>query len=100
METTPIIKTIKHKSKVDPVYPGGRDILKFELLYDECAPALYSWILTKTNDTAIAEEILVNSFIAMWKNIHLYDPSKCKFFIWMLQLTVKEIMQHPGIQKN
>ena len=72
----------------------NRDVDSFGLFYDQYSPALYSWILSKTSDSKISEEILLNSFLRIWKTIHLYDSSRCKFFIWMLQITAQELKRY------
>ena len=72
----------------------NRNIQQFGVLYDQYSPSLYSWILSKTNDVKRSELILERSFLSIWQTIHSYDPDKCKFFIWMLQVTCRE-MQKP-----
>ena len=85
------IKNIACQDKIVIDSIKNRDVESFEIFYDQYSPALYGWILSKMNDSKLSEEILLNSFLRIWEKIHLYDSSKCKFFIWMLQITSIEI---------
>ena len=103
------IKGINYGTQAMIGFIKNKDVDGFGLFYDQYSPPLYTWILNKTNDIKTAEEILLNSFLKIWKTIHLYDSSKCKLFIWMLQVTAKEIKRYleplqygetePGTQK-
>jgi DNA-directed RNA polymerase specialized sigma24 family protein len=79
-ETTQLIADIK-----------SRDIPRFGLFYDAYAPVLYGWILTKTSSVATAEHILLKTFITVWSTISQYDPNKCSFLIWLIQLSEREL---------
>jgi DNA-directed RNA polymerase specialized sigma24 family protein len=68
-----------------------KDIPRFSLFYDAYAPVLYGWILTKTGDVATAEHILVKTFTSVWSTISQYDPNKCTFLIWLIQLSGREL---------
>lgn len=55
-------------------------------LYDNYSPALYGLILKIVRDDAIAQDILQDCFVKIWKKAQSYDPSKGSFFTWMLNI--------------
>ncbi len=67
------------------------DQSKFEKIYDHFAPAVYGWILKKIQDIKSAEEILYRSFQKVIQIIDQYQPEKCGFFTWLIQICNKEI---------
>ena len=58
-----------------------------ERLYDLFAPAVYGWVKKHVKNTNTAEEVLRDTFLNVRKNIHLYDGSKTKLLIWIIQLS-------------
>lgn len=67
------------------------DHSKFEKLYDHYAPAMYGWILKSIPDTDSAEFILCSSFQKVIQCIDQYNPEKCGFLTWLIQISNKEI---------
>ncbi len=63
-----------------------KDISSFTYLYDTYSPALYGVILKIIPDRQIADEVLIEVFINIWKKLESYDPSKRRFFTWMLNI--------------
>jgi len=59
----------------------------FAELYDKYSAAIYGIICKMITNTNIAEELLQDVFIKVWKNIDKYDPSKGSLFTWMLQIS-------------
>lgn len=59
----------------------------FSYLYDHYSGALNGIIYKMINDTALAEDILQEAFVKIWKNFSSYDPSKGRLFTWMLNIT-------------
>lgn len=57
-----------------------------ELLYKTYAPALYTIISRIVKIEEIAEDVLQETFLKIWKNIDQYDCSKGKLFTWMVNL--------------
>ncbi len=58
----------------------------FSYLYDHYAPALYGIILKIVKQEDIAEDILQDSFVKIWKNGSSYDLKKGTLFTWMLNI--------------
>ncbi len=94
MNSSLLIKNISNREKDVVNSIKNRDLESFGLFYDQYSPALYAWLLSKTNDSKISEEILLGSFLKIWQTIHLYDPSRCKFFIWLLQVCAREMKKY------
>ena len=59
----------------------------FGILYDNYSAALYGIILRIVDTQEIAEDVLQESFVKIWKNFSQYDPAKGKLFTWMVNLT-------------
>src|ERR1035437_9880820 len=58
----------------------------FNALYDNYSPALYGIVLRIVNSEDIAQDVLQDSFIKMWKNFEKYDASKGTLFTWILNI--------------
>lgn len=58
----------------------------FSYLYDNYSGALLGIVNAVVADKTIAEDILQNVFLNIWKKIELYDPSKGRLFTWMLNI--------------
>lgn len=58
----------------------------FSYLYDKYAGALNSIVLNVVNDAVLAEDVLQEVFVKIWKQIEQYDSSKGKLFTWMLNI--------------
>ena len=64
----------------------ARDEQAFALLYDHYSHALFGIILKIVKNEADAENLLQDSFVKIWKNIHQYDASKGRLFTWLLNI--------------
>lgn len=64
-----------------------RDKKALSLLYENYSSTLYGVAYKITNDQALAEDALQESFIKIWKNSHKYDPKKAKLFTWLYRIT-------------
>ncbi len=56
------------------------------LLYDNYSEALFGVILRIVQQEPLAEEILQDTFLKIWKYRESYDESKGRFFTWMLNI--------------
>ena len=63
-----------------------RDSKAFGYLYDNYSAALNSIILQLLNDVDLANDVLQEVFINIWKKIESYDPTKGRLFTWMLNI--------------
>jgi RNA polymerase sigma-70 factor (ECF subfamily) len=64
-----------------------KDKEAFTYLYDHYSTALYGIIFKIVNNEEIAQDILQEVFIKIWKNLENYDPAKGRLFTWLLNLT-------------
>jgi RNA polymerase sigma-70 factor (ECF subfamily) len=56
------------------------------LLYDHYADALFGVAIKVTKDDALAQDVLQDSFVKIWKNAHKYDAEKARLFTWLFRV--------------
>jgi len=56
------------------------------IIYDKYAPALYGVVPRIVRSKAIAEDMMQDSFLKIWKNGKQYDSSKGTLFTWLLNI--------------
>ena len=66
----------------------------FDELYDKYSGALSGVIVSVTGDGEAARDVLQESFIKIWKNIHAYDASKGRLFTWLLNIARNTAIDH------
>jgi RNA polymerase sigma factor (sigma-70 family) len=64
----------------------SRDSQAFGYLYDNYSPALYTIIAQLVNDMEIANDVLQEVFVNIWRKIDTYDQGKGRLFTWMLNI--------------
>ena len=64
----------------------AKDKKAFENLYDKYSGALFNIILRIVNNQELAEDVLQESFLKIWRNIERYDEDKSTIFTWMLNI--------------
>lgn len=57
------------------------------MLYDHCGAALYGVVLRIVGSESIAEDVIQDAFIKIWKNADRYDRQKGSLFTWVLNIT-------------
>jgi RNA polymerase sigma-70 factor (ECF subfamily) len=63
-----------------------RDEPAFSYLYDHYSGALYSVILGIVPDRELANDVLQDVFIKIWRQMDTYDTTKGRLFTWMLNV--------------
>jgi RNA polymerase sigma-70 factor (ECF subfamily) len=58
----------------------------FDHLYTNYSAVLYGIICRIINDEQIAQDVLQDSFVKIWKNIGQYDAAKGRLFTWMINI--------------
>ncbi len=58
----------------------------FGYLYDNYSGALYGIVNSIVTDKEIANDVLQNVFINIWRKIESYDATKGRLFTWMLNI--------------
>jgi RNA polymerase sigma factor (sigma-70 family) len=64
----------------------NRDNKAFAYLYDNYASALYSIILQVVSDAELANDVLQEVFVNIWRRIEQYDATKGRLFTWMMNI--------------
>lgn len=57
------------------------------LLYDHYGDTLYGVALKVVQDSELAQDVLQESFVKIWKKGITYDPGKAKLFTWLFRIT-------------
>jgi RNA polymerase sigma-70 factor (ECF subfamily) len=58
----------------------------FVYLYDNYSGALYGIVNGIIVNSEVANDVLQNVFVNIWKKISSYDPAKGRLFTWMLNI--------------
>ena len=64
----------------------SKDEKAFNYLYDNYSAALYGVIWKVLNIEELANDVLQEVFVKIWKNIDQYDGSKGRLYTWMLSV--------------
>ena len=64
-----------------------RDEKAISLLYDHYADTLYGVAYKVVKDEELAQDIVQESFVKIWKKSDSYDASKAKLFTWLFRIT-------------
>jgi RNA polymerase sigma factor (sigma-70 family) len=59
----------------------------FSYLYDNYAAALYSVIFSVLQDKELANDVLQEVFVKVWKQIDQYNPEKGRLFTWLVNIS-------------
>src|SRR6478609_8576061 len=57
------------------------------LLYDNYSAALFGIIIRIVKENAVAEDVLQESFLKIWKNFSKYDETKGRLFTWIVNIS-------------
>lgn len=71
-----------------------KDQKAFEELYDRYSGALLGVIVSITGNGESARDVLQESFVKVWKNIHKYDHTKGRLFTWLLNIARNTAIDH------
>lgn len=76
---------VAEKNIVEMLHQNDKRVMA--IIYDQYAPALYGVVLRIVNSEAIAEDVMQDAFVKIWKNGKTYDRSKGTLFTWMLNIS-------------
>ena len=65
----------------------AKDDKAFSYLYDHYSGSLYSIIFQIVKSPELANDILQEVFVSIWRKIETYDPTKGRLFTWMLNIS-------------
>ncbi|RNC92781.1 MAG: RNA polymerase sigma factor [Allomuricauda sp.] len=57
------------------------------LLYDNYSDTLFGVAYKVVKDEDLAQDVLQESFVKIWKKADSYDPAKAKLFTWLFRIT-------------
>jgi RNA polymerase sigma factor (sigma-70 family) len=80
-----------------------REQTAFSYLYDHYSAALYSIILSVVPDKQLANDVLQEVFVKIWRQSESYDASKGRLFTWMMNIARNasiDMLRSKGYQKN
>lgn len=63
-----------------------REKIAIEALYDMYSSSLFGVISRIVNDTAVAEDVLQDTFIKIWNSFSSYRAEKGRLFTWMVNI--------------
>jgi RNA polymerase sigma-70 factor (ECF subfamily) len=66
----------------------------FSILYDNYSAALLGIICRMIPNKNIAEELLQDVFVKVWKNVDTYETGKGTLFTWMLNIARNTCIDH------
>jgi len=66
----------------------------FRLLYEQYAANLCGVALRIVRSSAIAEDVVQEAFVKVWRNIEAYDPAKGRLFTWLLNIVRNTALDH------
>lgn len=66
---------------------GAGDILALEALYDRYASLVFSVGLRVLGDRQLAEDVVQDVFLRLWRRPLSYDPARGRFVSWLLSVT-------------
>ena len=63
-----------------------RDNVAYGYLYDHYSGSLYTIVKQIVQNTELANDILQEVFLNIWRRIESYDPARGRLFTWMLNI--------------
>jgi RNA polymerase sigma-70 factor, ECF subfamily len=66
----------------------------FHMLYEKYSGALYCSILKFGIRSQVAEDLLQDTFVKIWKNIDNFDANKGSLFTWMLRIAKNKAIDY------
>lgn len=72
----------------------------FAELYRYFFPRVYKFILSKTYDAEVADEIISQTFLKVYENLPRYNPQVAAFSTWLFHIAENELKMYWRKQKN
>jgi RNA polymerase sigma-70 factor, ECF subfamily len=66
----------------------------FHILYDRYCSALYGILIKFVRSTDIADDLLQDVFVKIWRYIDSFDPARGTLFTWMLNIARNEAINY------
>ncbi len=78
----------------------GNDSRALEALYNRYSPILYTVAKKITADPALAEEVLIDIFVIIWRKSSFYDERTGNAYCWLLTLARNKAVDAIKRKKN
>lgn len=81
----------------------SREEKAFNYLYDNYSAALYGVILRVLDKEELANDVLQEVFVKIWRSIDQYDSSKGRLYTWLLNIarnTAIDTLRSKGFQQD
>lgn len=75
------VPVLSHEDQLHRVAEG--DTAAFRALYDSVAPRLFAVVLRIVHDRALAEDVLQDVFVRVWRRAGGYDPARGSPIAWL-----------------
>jgi RNA polymerase sigma-70 factor (ECF subfamily) len=83
MDSATLIQMIQSKSEKG-----------FEILYDRYCGALYGILIKFVKRKDIADDLLQDTFVKIWRHIDGFDPDKGTLYTWMLRIARNQAIDY------
>jgi len=77
----------------------NKDVLAFEKIHQMYAKNICGAINLIVNDETLAEEICQDVFLTIWEKAQNYEPSKGRFFTWLLNIARHKAIDYTRSKK-
>lgn len=71
-----------------------QDRIALEALYDRYERTLYGFARKCVSDPFVAEEVVQDVFMKLWKSAAAYDPAQGRMSTWLLTITRRTAIDH------
>ena len=68
----------------------------FTELYEYFFPRVYQYLLKKTQDSHLADEMVEGAFVRMYQHLSQYDPERGAFSAWLFRIAQNVLNKHYG----
>jgi RNA polymerase sigma-70 factor (ECF subfamily) len=79
------MSTLLEKHIVELLSEGNEKAIS--LLYEHYGDTLFGVALKVVRNEEVAQDVVQESFVKIWKKAHTYDSSKAKLFTWLFRIT-------------
>ncbi len=70
------------------------DEQSFTMLYEHFFPRVYQYLVSKTHDHNLADEIVSRTFFKMYDHLSDYNPTKGAFSTWLFRIAQNELASY------
>ncbi|MBR3721505.1 MAG: RNA polymerase sigma factor [Selenomonadaceae bacterium] len=88
------------KKRTDPwgqlAVKAIHDEQAFTELYEYFFPRVYQYLLKKTQDSHLADEMVESAFVRMYQHLSQYVPEKGAFSTWLFRIAQNVLNKHYG----